>query len=104
MYAKNAKAINKGNNNIPLIFERQLSKISIKLTVANIDEHGYEEMKVVMPKLNTLGSFDLVTGKLAVNKDSQKDIEGKVINNHDGTALSNSSFPGEILLEKPYSF
>ncbi len=105
MYAKNAKAINKGNNNIPLIFERQLSKISIKLTVANIDEHGYEEMKVVMPKLNTLGSFDLVTGKLAVNKDSQKDIEGKVINNHDGTAFVEFFlFPGENITGKTIQF
>lgn len=105
MYAKNAKGISKGNNKVPLIFERQLAKISIKLTVANIDEHGYDEMKVIMPKVNTLGIFDLVTGKLDVNKSSQKNIDGKVINNYDGTAnIEFLLLPGENITGKTLQF
>lgn len=105
MYAKNARGINKGDNKVSLIFDRQLAKISIKLTVANIDEQDYEKMKVVIPKVNTLGTFDLVTGKLDVNKSSQKDIEGKVINNHDGTAIVEFLLlPGESITGKTLQF
>lgn len=105
MYAKNAKGINKGNNKIPLIFDRQLSKISIELTISNIDEQQYDQIRVIMPKVNTLGEFDLITGKLDVNKASQKDIDGKVINNHDGTAtIEFLLLPGENIAGKTIQF
>ncbi|MGE8422084.1 MAG: fimbrillin family protein [Sphingobacterium siyangense] len=86
MYANNAKNIDKSNNTVPLTFVRQLSKVSINLSITNTAALEANHITVKMPSISTQGGFDLTTGKLTVNSTEKKDVQGKVSVNANKTA------------------
>jgi len=105
MYANNAKNIDKSNNTIPLTFVRQLSKISINLSITNTAALEANQITVKMPAISTQGEFDLTTGKLTVNSTDKKDIQGKVTANANKTArVEFMLLPGEDITGKAIKF
>lgn len=105
MYANNAKNIDKSNNTIPLTFVRQLSKISINLSITNTAALEASQITVNMPAISTQGGFDLTSGKLTVNSTDKKDVQGKVTVNANKTALIEFILlPGEDISGKAIKF
>ncbi len=105
MYANNAKNIDKSNNTIPLSFVRQLSKISINLSITNTTALEANQITVKLPAVSTQGGFDLTSGKLTVNSTDKKDVQGKVTVNANKTALIEFILlPGEDISGKAIKF
>ncbi|WP_333626950.1 DNA/RNA non-specific endonuclease [Sphingobacterium siyangense] len=105
MYANNAKNIDKSNNTVPLIFVRQLSKVSINLSITNTAALEANQITVKMPSISTQGGFDLTTGKLTVNSTEKKDVQGKVSVNANKTArIEFILLPGEDITGKAIKF
>ncbi|MDQ1152741.1 fimbrillin family protein [Sphingobacterium zeae] len=105
MYANNAKNIDKSNHTIPLNFVRQLSKISIHLSITNTAELEANQVTVKLPAISTQGGFDLTAGKLTVNSTDKKDVQGKVTVNANKTALIEFILlPGEDITGKAIKF
>ncbi len=105
MYANNAKNIDKSNNTIPLSFVRQLSKISINLSITNTAALEANQITVKLPAVSTQGGFDLTSGKLTVNSTDKKDVQGKVTVNANKTALIEFILlPGEDITGKAIKF
>lgn len=105
MYAKNAKGITQGNTTVPLIFERQLSKVSLNLTITNTDALLYNEITVLMPGVATQGSFDLKNGTITADLKTKTDINGKISSAPDGTAtIDFILLPGEDMSNKAIQF
>ncbi|WP_293902932.1 fimbrillin family protein [Sphingobacterium sp. UBA5670] len=105
MYANNAKNIDKSNNTIPLSFVRQLSKISINLSITNTAALEANQITVKLPAVSTQGGFDLTSGKLTVNSTDKKDVQGKITVNANKTALIEFILlPGEDITGKAIKF
>ncbi|WP_312186063.1 fimbrillin family protein [Sphingobacterium sp.] len=105
MYANNAKNIDKSNNTIPLSFVRQLSKISINLSITNTAALEANQITVKLPAISTQGGLDLTSGKLTVNSTDKKDVQGKVTVNANKTALIEFILlPGEDISGKAIKF
>lgn len=105
MYANNAKNIDKSSNTIPLNFVRQLSKISIHLSITNTAVLEANQVTVKLPAVSTQGGFDLTTGKLTVNSTDKKDVQGKLTVNSNKTALIEFILlPGENITGKAMKF
>lgn len=105
MYANNAKSMDKNSNTIPLTFVRQLSKISINLSITNTAALEANQIKVKLPHVSTSGGFDLTTGKLSVNTANKMDIQGKISVHANKTAsVEFTVFPGEDITGKAISF
>lgn len=105
MYAANAKNIGKNNTTIPLTFVRQLSKISISLSVTNTSALEANQITVKMPAVSTSAGFDLTTGKLSVNQESKKEVTAKVTAGTNNTAkVEFILLPGEDISGKAIKF
>lgn len=105
MYAGNTKNISKTNNTIPLNFVRQLSKISIQLSVANTAALEAGQITVSIPSVHTTAGFDLSTGKLNINPNEKKDIQAKVTVSSKQTAtIECILLPGEDITQKSIKF
>ncbi|MGF7023664.1 DNA/RNA non-specific endonuclease [Sphingobacterium siyangense] len=105
MYANNAKNIDKSNNTVPLTFVRQLSKVSINLSITNTAALEANQVTVKMPEISIKGGFDLTTGKLTVNSTEKKDVQGKVSVNANKTArIEFILLPGEDITGKAIKF
>ncbi len=105
MYANNAKNINKTNNSVPLNFVRQLSKVTIHLSITNTAALEANQITVKMPTINTQATFDLTSGKLTVNTSEKKDVQGQVAVNINKTAtIEFILLPGEDITGKAIKF
>ncbi|WP_104385385.1 DNA/RNA non-specific endonuclease [Sphingobacterium sp. HMA12] len=105
MYASKTKSMSRTNNTIPLNFVRQLSKISIQLSITNTAALETGPITVSIPSVHTTAGFDLPTGKLHVNPNEKKDIQTKVTLSGKQTAtIEFILLPGEDITRKAIKF
>ena len=105
MYADNAKNIKNTNNTVPLNFVRQLSKITIHLSITNTAALEANQITVSIPSVHIQGGFDLSTGTLNINPTAKKDVQGKVTVDANKTAtVEFILLPGEDITGKAIKF
>jgi len=105
MYSNNSRNVDKGNNTIPLTFIRQLSKISINLSIINTAALEINQMTAKIPAISTQGGFDLTNGKLTVNSTYKIDVQRKVTTNTSKTGhVEFTLLPGEDITGKAIKF
>ncbi|WP_437920397.1 DNA/RNA non-specific endonuclease [Sphingobacterium sp. LRF_L2] len=105
MYAANAKNITKSTSAVPLVFERQLSRLAISLTLSNSEALQVSGLTPVLSSAHTQAEFDLAAGTLSNSTSEETNIKGKL------TALTNAQalveftlLPGEELTGKTIQF
>lgn len=105
MYASNTKNISKTNNTVPLNFVRQLSKISIHLSITNTAALEAGPITVSIPSVHTTAGFDLSTGKLNINTNEKKDIQANVTaSSTQPPTIEFILLPGENITQKTIKF
>lgn len=89
LYGKNSKATNLTSGPVPLVFERIMSKIQVR-----IPSQG-EGVTAKLHGLSTAGSFDLGKGELSVSGGS-KEVLGKVVQSGSEAVIEWVIFPGRL--------
>ena len=104
MYSKDAKGINPGTVSIPLVFNRQLSRLAINLTINNTNALKASQLKATLSEATTKASFDLRNGTLSPGTEKQA-IQAYVTTKSDNNALVELTLlPGENITGKKIKF
>lgn len=104
MYTNDAKGINPGTLSIPLVFNRQLSRLAINLTINNTDALKASQLKATLSEATTKAAFDLRNGTLTSAPEKQA-IEASVTVKSDNNALVELTLlPGENISGKKIKF
>lgn len=104
LYANNAKAVSSNNFTVPLVFNRQLSKLSINLTITNTGALSASGLTATLSKAKTQASLDLTNGDITLGV-TEASLKGKVTASSSGDALVEFTLlPGEDISNRTIKF